>query len=168
MSISKGEFKYKMEVMIDPALSPNAVTWIKLKLCFGQAISQHDEAMHFVFVFPECPNIFFHPFQHCELISQTKVKNSSFIGWFHFINRFNHNLIFAHLPLCVGTQGDNWRRDGNICEPHYARWWYLHCRVTQIPFQIHPHILRWTMNLLYVSENKQKHISRTKQAKKHC
>ena len=30
-SVSRGEFKYKIEVMIAPALSPNAVTYVKFK-----------------------------------------------------------------------------------------------------------------------------------------
>ena len=41
-SVSKGEFKYKIEVMIDPALSPNAVTYVKPKLCLGKVISEYD------------------------------------------------------------------------------------------------------------------------------
>ena len=81
MSVFKGELKYRIEVMIAPELDPSAVTYVKLNL--WEVISEHDGIIYLVLVSSECSDILFYPFQRCELIPQTEIKNPSFIGWFH-------------------------------------------------------------------------------------
>jgi len=99
-SVSKEEFKYKIEVMIDPALCPNAVTYIKLELCLWEVISEHDGAMHLVFVSSKYPDIIFHPFQRRELITQSEVENPGFISWVHCRQQCPTNMVsLTFLPL---------------------------------------------------------------------
>ena len=69
--------------MIDPALSPNAVTYVKFKWCLWEATSEDGGTMHLVFVSSECPYILVDPFQRRQLIPQTEVKDPSSISWLH-------------------------------------------------------------------------------------
>ena len=89
--------------MIAPALSPNTVTYVILKWCLRETTSEHDGAMHLVFVSSECPDILVYPFQRCQLISQTEIEDPSFIGWFRSRQRTQLQLDFRSPCLPSGN-----------------------------------------------------------------